>query len=203
MRLGFVVALSLALAAGVGALAAETDGFQIVTSEGARRLAIERTPRPIGDVALIDQDGATFSFADYRGETVLVEFIYTGCPTLCTVLGAGFGDIEEAARREAGKKFALLSISFDRANDRVSDLKSYGQRYGATKPGWRIAMPLSAAGLRYLKRVFGLVVIPDGYGGFIHNGAVYVVDPRSRLVRILDPGEAGRAARRAVAAATP
>jgi protein SCO1/2 len=34
---------------------------------------------------------------------------------------------------------------------------------------------------------FGVVVIPDGMGGFIHNSAVYLVDARGRLARILDP----------------
>jgi len=40
---------------------------------------------------------------------------------------------------------------------------------------------------------FGSVVIPDGMGGFVHNGAIYgaiyIVDGRGRLVRILDSDE--------------
>ena len=36
---------------------------------------------------------------------------------------------------------------------------------------------------------FGVVVIPDGFGGFVHTSAVYIVDPQLRLARILDPAE--------------
>ena len=202
MKLGFVVALGLVIAAGVGALAAATEGFQVVTSEGARRLAIEQSPRQIANVALIDQDGAKFSLDDYRGKIVLVEFIYTNCATLCTVLGDGFERIEHTPRPDGRRNVALLSISFDIARDRPADLKSYGERYGASGPGWRIAVPASAAELAYLKRAFGLVVIPDGYGGFIHNAAVYVLDRQSRLVRILDQAAAERAVEQADAAPT-
>jgi protein SCO1/2 len=190
---GFLPLLALVLAAGAAAFAWATEGFRVITAEGARRLAVERAPRPMPDIRLIDQDGRSFSFADYRGRTVLVDFIYTSCPTICGVLGDDFRGV---VAQGPNAPFDLLSISFDPEHDDREALRLYGERYGASAPRWRIAAPAGKRGLAALLHGFGVVVIPDGFGGFIHNAAVYVVDPSGRLARILDPeAPALRAAR--------
>lgn len=188
MTRGFLPLLGLVVAAGLATLSWGTDGFRVVTTEGARRLAVAHHPRAVPDVALIDQDGARFSPAAYRGKMLLVDFIYTDCPTICGVLGADFGQVLDLLRRDGGTagQVDLLSISFDPAHDRPPELKAYGARFGAATPRWRIAVPATAEGLRALLRTFGVVVIPDAFGGFTHNDAVYVVDRDGRLVRILD-----------------
>jgi protein SCO1 len=187
MRRNFFALLALVLTAGIGALAAETEGFRVVTSDGARQLAVERAPVPIPDVRLVDQDGRAFTLGDYRGRAVLIEFIYTRCPTLCAVLGDDFRRVLALAPATADD---LLSISFDPENDDRAAREAYAARYNAAAPGWRIAAPIDRAGLETLLKSFGVVVIPDGMGGFVHNGAVYLMDGRRRLVRILDPDAA-------------
>ncbi|MGB6654307.1 MAG: SCO family protein [Xanthobacteraceae bacterium] len=186
MTRGFPILLGLMLSIGIAALAFETDGFRAITSAGARQLAVERQPLALPDVRLRDQSGRGFSLLDYRGRPLLVDFIYTRCPTLCSARGDDFRRIMELAN-DAGARIDLLSISFDSENDDSAALRLYADRYGAAAPRWRIAAPSDARGLAMLLQSFGVVVIPDGMGGFIHNSAVYVVDGRGRLVRILDP----------------
>lgn len=187
MTRGFAPLLAIVLAAGIAALAMATEGFRVVTSEGARRLAVERAPRPVPDVRLVDQDGHSFSLSDYRGRRVLVEFIYTRCPTLCGVLGDDFRRVLALADGAAShREFDLLSISFDPGSDDRDALKLYGDRYGARAPRWRVAAPIDGQGLAMLLKAFGVVVIPDAIGGFAHNGAVYLIDTRGCLARILD-----------------
>jgi peroxiredoxin len=41
-------------------------------------------------VRLRDQNGSIFSLGDYRGRPLLVDFIYTRCPTLCSERGDDF-----------------------------------------------------------------------------------------------------------------
>lgn len=189
MTRGFLPLLAFVIAIGVATLAWGTDGFQVVTTAGARRLAVAHHPRAIPDVALIDQDGTPFSFDSYRGKPLLVDFIYTSCPTICGVLGEDFHEILAAMREARGaQRVDLLSISFDPTRDGEQALQSYAARYGAAVPHWRIAVPATQGGLRALLKSFGVVVIPDQFGGFTHNAGIYVLDPRGRLVRILDPG---------------
>jgi len=188
MTRGFLPLLGLVLAAGVAGLGWGTDGFRAVTTEGARRLTIEHRRPAVPDVALIDQDGARFSADAYRGHVLLVEFIYTDCPTICGTLGDDFRQVLDRLRHDGGAgQVDLLSISFDPAHDRPPALRAYGARFGAAAPRWRIAVPADKAGLRALLKTFGVVVIADPFGGFIHDGAVFLVDRAGRLVRILDP----------------
>lgn len=187
MRSGFAPLLGIVLLAGIGALAWGTEGFRVVTSDGARRLQIEERPAPVPQARLIDQDGAAFSLRDYRGKTLLVEFIYTRCPWLCSVLGDEFQRLSTLARAGSfGSEVDLLSISFDPQHDDRPALALYGERYGAIAPRWRVAVPADRRSLASLLRSFGVVVIPDGMGGFIHDGAVYLVNPSGRLARVLD-----------------
>lgn len=183
----FPLTIVAAIAAGIGALAQASDGFRVVTSDQARRLAIAEAPRPVPNITLTDQNGRSFSLADYRGDPVLVEFVYTRCPSLCTLLGDDFQRIKGAFDRSGiAVHVRFLSISFDVEHDAPPDLKLYGERYGAVAPEWRVAVP-SQADLARLLRTFGIIVIPDGAGGFVHNAALYLVDSGGRLVRIMDP----------------
>jgi protein SCO1 len=188
---GFLPLLGLVMVAGLAVLGWETEGFRVVTTEGARRLAVQQDPPAVPDVMLIDQNGRRFSPDDYRGRVLLVDFIYTDCATICGVVGNDFSRVLDLLQRTGGDavKVDLLSISFDPAHDSPSALKAYGARFGAAPPRWRIAIPASAAGLHTLLRTFGVVVIPEAFGGFVHDDAVYVVDRNGRLVRILDPAK--------------
>jgi hypothetical protein len=56
--------------------------FASSPAPGARQLSIERTPLPLPDVRLVDQDGHAFSLSSYKGRPVLVDFIYTRCPKM-------------------------------------------------------------------------------------------------------------------------
>ena len=127
---------ALLLAGGV-ALAAATDGFQAFTTETARRVAVRRQPADLPAVTLENQSGARFTFADLRGKWLLVDFIYTRCPTFCTVLGGDFAQLErQLAGPIAQGKVQFLSISFDPAHDAPADLAAYLARFrGGTGAG--------------------------------------------------------------------
>ncbi len=189
-----LASLAIALAGG-GGLAAVTDGFRAFTTESARRLAVHAHPVEIPRVELQTQSGARVEFADFRGEWLLVDFIYTRCPTICLALGGDFAQLQRLlAGPIAAGRLELLSVSFDPANDTPGQLAAYQQRFGDRGKGWVAARPLTADGLRQLKLAFGITVIPDQYGGYTHNTAIHLVDPHGRLVEILDTGDVQRVA---------
>jgi protein SCO1/2 len=164
-----------------------TDGLQAFTTESARRLAVQRSPRPLPDPLLQDQDGRDFRLSDYRGRRLLVEFIFTRCPTLCLALGDSFAQVAEAlATARHGRDVALLSISFDPVHDAPERLAAYGARHGADGETWRVARVEDPAELRVLLARFGVVVLPDSLFGFQHNAAQHLVDRAGRLTRIFD-----------------
>jgi len=94
-----LVAAGLILAAGLGVFTWASDGWRAVTAEGARRLAVAAHPVTIPGVTMEDMDGHVLHLSQFKGRVVLVEFIYTTCPTVCQDLGAGFAEILERVRR--------------------------------------------------------------------------------------------------------
>jgi hypothetical protein len=116
-------------------------------------------------------------------------------PTVCLALGGDFAQLQRLlAQPIALEQVRLLSISFDPVHDTPAQLAQYQQRFGDHRTGWLTARPVTADGLEQLKRAFGVTVIPDPYGGYIHNTGIHIVDPQGRLVEILDSGNATRVA---------
>jgi protein SCO1 len=180
--------LALVLA-GVTALAAATDGFRAFTTETARRIEVREHPVHLPSATLETQSGARIHLTNFLGKWLLVDFIYTRCPTYCLALGGEFAQLQ---RRLAGPiaqgQVQLLSISFDPTHDTPQQLGAYQRRFRDQGFGWTAARPVGADGLKQLERAFGITVIPDRFGGYTHNAAVHVVDPQGRLVEILDMG---------------
>lgn len=183
-----IASVALVLAGGV-VLASATDGFQAFTSEAARRVAVHERPVMVPPVALETQAGDRINLAELRGKWLLVDFIYTGCQTLCLSLGSDFARLEEElAGPIANGRVRLLSVSFDPSNDSPRELVAYLERFHRRGPGWLAARPTDKAGLIELKRGFGVTVVPDGLGGYTHNAGIHLVDPQGRIVEILDFG---------------
>jgi protein SCO1/2 len=175
------------LAAGIGVLAGVTDGFRAYTTETARRIGVREHPPLVPPRALQTAAGASTSFGQLRGRWLLVDFIYTNCMTYCSVQGGEFARLQlQLAGPIAAGKVALLSVSFDPARDDPAALTRYQRIHGDHGVGWIAARPVDHADLAALMRVFGVVAVPDGLDGFVHNAAIAVVDPEGRLVTILD-----------------
>jgi len=168
------------------ALSAATDGFRAFTTETARRIEVREHPVQLPATMLETQSGARIRLADFHGKWLLVDFIYTRCATYCRALGGEFAQLQRRlAAPIAQGKLQLLSISFD-PHDTPRQLADYQQRYHDLGFGWLAARPVGPGALERLERVFGITVIPDRFGGYMHNAAVHVVDPQGRLVEILD-----------------
>ncbi|MEO8746528.1 MAG: SCO family protein [Rhodanobacter sp.] len=197
--------VSLVLLAGGGwVLVAATDGFRAFTTETARRIDVREHPRPVPPLPLQTAAGGHSRFGPWRGRWLLVEFIYTRCLTYCSVQGSEFARLQgQLAAPIAAGKVALLSISFDIAHDDPAALTDYQRRYGDNGDGWIAARPLDQTDLATLMHVFGVVAVPDGIGGFVHNAAIAVVDPAGRLVAILDWNDVDGAARYVTGRLTP
>lgn len=191
-----LLASAFLLVVGGGIINRVTDGFRAFTTESARRLAVRDHPPLVPTLPLQTADGGRTSFSELRGRWVLVDFIYTSCMTECSLQGAEFARLErELAGPIAAGKLAMLSVSFDPQRDTPAALSEYVRSHKGGGAGWLAARPVSEADLAEFKRVFGVVVIPDEMGGFMHNAATLVVDPTGKLVRVFDWDDVSGAAR--------
>jgi protein SCO1 len=181
------ILLSIAAAlAGLMVLWSGTDGFHAFTTEGARRYAIEQSPRSLPDVQLMDQDGRTFKLSDMKGKHVLMTFMYTRCGDVCPQLEMDFQAVYKGLSKHLGQDIVMLSVSFDPQRDDILSLKHHAGHYGADGERWRMVTVPDLAELSSLLDTSEVTVIPNLYGGFEHNAAFYLVNPHSQLIRIFD-----------------
>jgi cytochrome oxidase Cu insertion factor (SCO1/SenC/PrrC family) len=88
----------------------------------------------IPDVELLDQNGRKIHFYSdlVKGQTVVINFIFTTCTTICPPLGATFARVQ----KELGNKdVRFISISVDPATDTPERLKAWGAKFHAAE-GW-------------------------------------------------------------------
>jgi protein SCO1/2 len=84
----------------------------------------------VPDFKLVNQNGKSISLHQYRGQTLLLTFIYTRCPfpDFCPRVSHEFSAIDRQLRADPARygKTHLLSISFDPAHDIPKVLRAYG-----------------------------------------------------------------------------
>jgi protein SCO1/2 len=131
-----------------------------------------------------DQLGRGFSFTDFRGQTVLLAFIYTRCrdPRMCPLISANMHMLQ---RKIAGLPIHLVEITLDPAYDTPAVLAAYAQRFDADPNRWTLGTgPVKV--LNDFAAQFGIAVFADPVAGLIHSEATAVVDPNGRIVDIMN-----------------
>jgi protein SCO1 len=173
-----------------------TDGYNAFTSEQARRLAVERAPRDLPPIVLTDAFGRPFSLSELAAEgrkMVLLDFFFSRCESVCSVLGAQFQRLQnQIIERGLQHRIALLSVSFDPSHDTPRALTVYSRRLGADPNIWRFAA-VPVGDLQATLQAFDVVVIADPIAIYQHNAAIHLIDTQGKLARIIDyaaPGDA-------------
>ncbi len=103
----------------------------------------EASGRPVRleppDVDLIDQTGAAHRFVHdlIEGKIAVVSFVFTGCSTICSPVGANMGALDEMLGRRVGAGVSLVSVTLDPFNDTPAQLAKWRAQFDHA-PGWRL-----------------------------------------------------------------
>ena len=104
----------------------------------------------VPDFTLRNQDGRTIHLNQFRGQALLLTFIYTRCPlpNFCPLVTHNFAVIHKSLQADPAlyAKTHLLCISFDPDHDTPARLKAYGAEYigsdaKAAFSHWDFAVP--------------------------------------------------------------
>ena len=89
------------------------------------------------DLVLMDQNGDEKKFvSDVIGDRIVVmDFVYTSCTTVCPVISAVFGQVQNKLGDQLGEDVVLVSVSVDPVRDTPQRLKAYAAKHNA-EPGW-------------------------------------------------------------------
>ena len=139
---------------------------------------------------LTDQNGQRFGWERFRGQAVLVSFIYTRCPLpdYCARMTANFDEIARTLEsRPSGRrtKWALLSISIDPDHDSPAVLRDYAAVQAPNAGNfdrWTFATG-SPDEVRSVARFFGLSYETQS-GQIVHSLRTVLVGPDGRVAKL-------------------
>jgi len=156
-------------------------------SDPLHSVALLKTGETLPAIPLVDQNGRPFTFADFRGKTVVLSFIYTRCrdTRMCPLISAHFHQLQQ---RLNGNEYHLIEVTLDPTFDRPPVLADYAARFDADASRWTIGTGDPRAVLDFAAR-FGIVPFPDPNVGLIHSERTALIGRDGRIADFLD--EAG------------
>ena len=97
----------------------------------------QAAPR-IADVPVLTQDERRVHFYSdlVQHRLVAINFVFTGCSTVCPLMGTRFAALQKRLAEEHIEA-QLLSVSLDPANDTPQALREWSGKFGA-QPGWTL-----------------------------------------------------------------
>jgi protein SCO1/2 len=165
----WLLLLAQSAAADTRAARNEADAAALRTSQAAIG---QRT----GDHVLVDQHGRPLRLADLRGRPLVVSFVFTNCYEVCSGLTLHLRDVVRVAREALGeRRFGVLTVGFDSANDTPPRMLAYGRDRGiADDPDWQFAGG-DAATMRRFTDELGFTWA-ESPRGFDHIAQVTILD---------------------------
>ena len=134
-------------------------------------------------ISLTDQDGKQFSLADLKGETLLINFMFAGCTSVCPTQTIGLRRVHNEMKLDPKKdQIKLLSISIAPLSDTPEQLKSFAKRFEIDRPTWRFAVA-SQAQTDELTKQFSVGVKPLDGDQLDHRSLLYLINPEGMMIQ--------------------
>jgi protein SCO1/2 len=166
--------LALALSACSSGSSSSTSGSSATQSVPAGASGFDGAALPSGVSApafsLRDQAGAPVSLAAYRGQVVIVAFLYSSCGSACVVIAQQI----RGALDELRKAVPVLVITADPAADTPSSVRRFLRQVSLSgRVHW---LSGSAAQLRRVWHAFRVLPASAGRAAFARTASVFLID---------------------------
>jgi protein SCO1/2 len=143
----------------------------------------------IPDFSMVDQKGRKVSRADLTGKVLVVDFIFTTCPTVCPRLTERMSGVDKSLAGESDVR--MVSITVDPENDSPEKLAAYGARYGADPERWLFLTGEPDHVRDTVIRGFKMAVRKVSDANIDHAEKMVLVDRRMHVVGVFDADDEG------------
>jgi protein SCO1/2 len=132
----------------------------------------------------VDQNGKSFTFADFAGQNVVLSFIYTRCrdAKMCPLISSKFAQLQDAFKNSDSH---LVEITLDPQYDTPLVLKTYADTFKANPQRWTFGTGELNAVLNFDAQ-FGLLPFADPRFGLIHTEQTVIIDKRGIVRYLID-----------------
>jgi protein SCO1 len=172
VRLALIVFASLAILGSAGVIVFANPEHAAPSRANGFAGSLPPDDIRVRDFALRDQDGRRASLRDYRGQVVVLTFMYSTCQDTCPVTATTI----RGALDEVGHDVPTLAVSVDPAHDTPDSAERFLLKQGLSAGRMRFLLG-SRAELAPIWRAYA--IRPQG-AGFEHSAYVLVLDKRGR-----------------------
>jgi len=146
---------------------------------------------PVPDFKFLNQSNKLIHISQFRGQVLLVTFIYTRCPLAdyCPRMSRNFARLDQllATDFDLYSKTHLLSVSFDPTYDTPTVLRSYGSAYTGRYMDekflhWDFAAPPQKE-LPNVLKFFLVGTTPEKDRTITHSLSTIVIDPNGKIYK--------------------
>lgn len=146
-------------------------------------VANAREGSQLAEYSLINQDGEAFKVSQLLGKPLLVTFVYTTCPDICSTIAATLAPSIEEVRKELGEDtFNTLIVGFDYENDTPEMLNEFGVHHGIDFNTVTLGSGNEET-INRLTRDLGFYYEIDENDVINHIGLVTVIDQTGKVYR--------------------
>jgi protein SCO1/2 len=172
VRLALMVFATLSILAVAGVLVFAKP--ESAPSVGASGFAGSLSPPdlPVRDFSLVDQDGRRASLREYRGQVVVLTFMYSTCKDTCPVTATTI----RGALDDVGHDVPTLAVSVDPAHDTPDSAEAFLVKQSLSNGRMRFLLGRRAQ----LAPVWHAYRIQPQGKGFEHSATVLVLDKHGR-----------------------
>lgn len=151
---------------------------------GSKEKFFQVKDKPAPKFSLRDAAGQNVKLANFRGQVVILNFVYTGCPDVCPLHAEKIAEIQSMVNRTPMKhRVRFLTITTDPENDTPDVLREYGPARGLDSVNWTFLttrLDQSADWTRRLAKAYGHKFIKVEGGYQIHGVVSHVIDTDGR-----------------------
>jgi len=139
-------------------------------------------PRPIANVALVDQDGKPFDASRLKNRWTLLFFGFTNCPDVCpatlTVLAQIQKKLEDLPDSQQPQ---IAFVSVDPQRDTPEQIKKYVSFFSPTFLGLTGSTESIEAFTKAMSVPVAIQKLPGGGYTVDHSAALFLIDPNGAL----------------------
>lgn len=139
----------------------------------------------VDDIVLIDQFGDSISLNNtYKGKILMVNFIFTNCPSVCPLLTKNMMQLQEAFKKDPKRDtgidtlIQLVSVTVDPERDSFPAMRNFADGFRINYKNWSFLTGPREDIYNYARRQL-FVNMEEGTGGvedLIHTQKIVLID---------------------------
>lgn len=152
----------------------------------AKRMGLSQSQQLAPAIRLIDQHGQPVSLSDFRGKTVVLEFMDPVCTDICPVVSAELVQADKLLGARS-RQVVFVSVNVNQYHESVADVKKFSDEHGLSRLGNWYFLTGSTSDLQKIWKAYDIFVKPNPNGDVVHSSVMYFIDKNGQEQALADP----------------